>query len=58
MNEGSQTITLGYTDTQYYQCDLELLILLTPSPKCSDCRDSWLLGKHSYKLSYIPSYVA
>lgn len=34
MNEGSQTITLGYTDTQCYQCDFELLILLTPSPKC------------------------
>lgn len=58
MNEGSQTITLGYTDTQCYQCDLELLILLTPSSKCSDCRDSRMLGKHSYKLSFIPSYVA
>lgn len=42
MNEGSQTISLGYTET----------------PKCSDYRDSQMLGKHSYKLSYIPVYVA
>lgn len=45
MNEGSQTITLGYTETHCYQCDLELLVLPAPSPKCSDCRDSRMLGR-------------
>lgn len=47
MNEGSQAITLGYTKTHCYQCDLELPVFLSPSPKCSDCRDSRMLGKHS-----------